>query len=495
MSSRKRKSAPSSSNSRRFLDLGGTTKRNYDTAGDDDTSIDSRSSEEAEEPTLVESSDEEDPEQRKIQLAKEYLQKIQQDDDSSEESEEEQDDPNDVLSRKLQRKRLKTMGTYEQFIADKYKDIQADTQYFRGHDLTPTSIAMTQDGTLAISSSKDHSVIVWKNGKKLHTLQPHWKNNSERNSSSRSRSKGQVLAVTCSDDGKYFAYAGNDACVHICTADGIPYHTFSGHKHAITALCFRASSHQLFSASEDRTIKYYDVDQKMFLETLFGHQFGVTNMDCHVAERPVSVGKDRTARLWKIEEDTHLIYRGGARMSYAESVSVIKDKWFITGHQDGQLALWYSEKKKAVHTVQLAHGQDESGQGHPVLTVKALPYSDLVWTGSCDGFLRLWKVSIENKVNQSTMEEVFRVPIKGFINDISIGSNGGFCMLAIGQEHKMGRWKRIKGARNRIAKVTFHREERGENSSPNESLSNTKTNMANTNDRETSSSDDESSSN
>lgn len=43
----------------------------------------------------------------------------------------------------------------------------------------------------------------------------------------------------------------------------------------------------------------------------FGHHEEVTAMDCLVRERPVSAGgNDRTVRLWKILEETELVFQG-----------------------------------------------------------------------------------------------------------------------------------------------------------------------------------------
>ena len=141
---------------------------------------------------------------------------------------------------------------------------------------------------------------------------------------------------------------------------------------------------------------HYNLDEMMYLETLYGHQFGVTGMDCHRKERPISVGRDRTARAWKLQEDTHLIFRGGAKLSPADCVSVIKDDWFLTGHDNGQLCLWMTEKKKAVETIELAHGKSNNdsgdGIGNGIGSICALKGSDLACTGSNDGYLRFWKV-------------------------------------------------------------------------------------------------------
>jgi len=149
------------------------------------------------------------------------------------------------------------------------------------------------------------------------------------------------------------------------------------------------------------------LEEMMYLETLYGHQFGVTGMDCHRKERPISVGRDRTARAWKLQEDTHLIFRGGARLSSADCLTVIKDDWFLTGHETGQLCLWMTEKKKAVTTIERAHGtattttstsvEEETNTdvvGNGIGSVCSLKGSDLVCTGSNDGYLRFWKVRL-----------------------------------------------------------------------------------------------------
>jgi ribosomal RNA-processing protein 9 len=51
-----------------------------------------------------------------------------------------------------------------------------------------------------------------------------------------------------------------------------------------------------------------------YVESLFGHQDGVQAIDALRAETAVSVGgRDRTARFWKIVEETQLVFRGGGK--------------------------------------------------------------------------------------------------------------------------------------------------------------------------------------
>lgn len=166
--------------------------------------------------------------------------------------------------------------------------------------------------------------------------------------------------------------------VIFCSASSFGHHVILTRVHSL--IYFIINSH-------------YSLEEMAYIETLYGHQAAVTDIDCHRKERPISVSMDRTARAWKLAEDTHLIFRGSSKVSWADCVSVVKDDWFVTGHQDGNLCLWMTEKKKAVETVGLAHGQN-GAVGRGIHSICGLKGSDLVATGSNDGYLRLWKVRL-----------------------------------------------------------------------------------------------------
>jgi ribosomal RNA-processing protein 9 len=429
---------------------------------------------------------------KKVRLAREYLRKLEAKDGSDDESSDsdddsgDDDDEHDRIGVKLQRERLKREGTYERNVADKvrasldhtrcslpssavWEDVQQEQQLqefvdsgsirlLRGHDLTPTCVALQEDGTRAISGSKDHSVLIWdiQEERRAATLCPSWKKETAEEREATPRTLGEVLSVACSDDGRYAAVGRRDTTVCIydirSNAKTSLVKTFTGHKAPITSLTFRTQSLQLFSGSEDRCIRHYNLNEMMYLETLYGHQFGVTGVDCHLKERPVSVGRDRTGRIWKLAEDTHLIFRGGAKVASADSVRIMKENWFLTGHEDGNLGLWMGEKKKAVATIGHAHGAVRS-IGRGISAIGSLRGSDLAITGSHDGYLRLWKVIMGETLKDRSIEALDQIPLNGYVNDVAVGPNARFCIAAVGQEPKLGRWNRISGAKNRIVIV------------------------------------------
>ena len=474
-----------------------------------DVNIDSDDSDEHDDVSVQSSSDElteENLAAKKVRLAREYLERVEaasSSDDSEDEDDEmgENEDRHSKLTHRLRDRRLEQTGGLEKLVADKISqsvsdinskvssgaaasvhDIDAERQakawisaghvrLLRGHDLSPTCVALQNDGSRALSGSKDHSVILWdvETCRKLQVLCPHWKKQHMDNSSS--RTDGQILSVACSHDGRYAAVGSRDAVVRIYD---VRLHSkqsssdnnlqsgrqpnmvkeFRGHKGAITSLSFQAGSLNLYSASEDRCIRSYNLDEMVQLETLYGHQLGVTSIDCYEKERPVSVGRDRTARAWKLAEDTHMIYRGGGQMQPSECVSIIKDDWFLTGHEDGQLCLWSTDKKKPVVSSNQAHGANVEGTNRSIVSVGALRRSDLAVSGSCDGFMRLWKIQMgATKADKRDITECGQVPIHGYINDIAVGPDARFAVLAVGNEHRLGRWNPVARAKNRLAIV------------------------------------------
>ena len=54
------------------------------------------------------------------------------------------------------------------------------------------------------------------------------------------------------------------------------------------------------------------------------------------------------------------------------------------------------------------------------------------------------------------LEPLNQVPIHGFINGIAVGPKARFCVIAAGQEHRLGRWNRVPRAKNRFGIVKLY---------------------------------------
>ncbi|KAL7514590.1 hypothetical protein ACHAXN_011917 [Cyclotella atomus] len=459
-----------------------------------------------------EEEEEETVEAKKLRMAREYLSKVEQESDDSEDSDEEEEDEEeeDKVGKRIARDRLRKSGLLQTKIADgimsgvesiklnvenklgrevdslsseTYAKAWLDSKYItyhRGHELTPTCVALSQDGSMAFSGAKDGSIIQWdvEAGQKTSYILPVVKNSDvySEESTLNNRNEREILAVASSYDDRYLAVGGRDNCVRIFDIRTLGksgskhISKMDGHKKAVTSLCFRNRTLDLYSGSEDRCMRRYDLNAMTYVETLYGHQSPVISIDCANKNRPVSVARDRTVRVWKVEEDSHLVFRPGGDVGSAECVSAIQDGWFVTGHDDGRLALWREEKKRPVgQVIVAAHGYEGVTGGVPrgVMCCNGLGRSDVLATGSNDGYLRLWKISTEE--NGAGMEALHKIPIHGHVNSIAMGPGGKFCVAAVGQEPRLGRWDRVPKAKNRFAIIKLSGSDSDANTSSSDS--------------------------
>ena len=174
---------------------------------------------------------------------------------------------------------------------------------------------------------------------------------------------------------------------------GKPAQSFAGHRAAITSLAFRSNSRQLFSGSHDRTVKVWNMDEMCYVETLYGHHSEVLALDSLNQERALSVGSDRTLRLWKVVDETQLIFRG--HEASIDCVSMTNEEIFVSGSQDGAVAVWSVRKKKPIVSRPRAHGMGGCDAANSldnwISSVAAMRFTDVFASGSCDGVVRMWQ--------------------------------------------------------------------------------------------------------
>ena len=89
---------------------------------------------------------------------------------------------------------------------------------------------------------------------------------------------------------------------------------------------------------------------RAYVETLFGHQDKISGIDCGARERCITVGgRDGSARLWKILEESQLVYNGP--QSSLDCVKLLNEEHWVTAGEDGHLAVWGIHKKKPLALV------------------------------------------------------------------------------------------------------------------------------------------------
>ncbi|WEW61281.1 pre-rRNA processing protein [Emydomyces testavorans] len=398
------------------------------------------------------SEEEETAAERRLRLAERYLENIREEVDEAGFDAAEID--RDLIAERLKEDVDESKGrTYRQ-IAYQLSFSTASHSYFRADTQSMTSIAIHFPYVYTVS--KDKTLIKWelvsptvpdsgqpntrrpprpvrKKPKKIRFIRGLQKGNNGEESQGHI---GNILTVDVSPSGQFVATGGMDKRIIIWDAESLrPLKTFTQHRDAVSGLSFTqristtTTGEQLFSASFDRTIKTWSLSPgaHAYVETLFGHQDHVVSVASMMTDQCVSVGaRDRTARLWKVVDETQLVFRGGGSKGseYTEHVidcvAAIPPAHFITGSDDGSISLWSVHKKKPLYTVRQAHGLDpilSPEETSPEQDVEAaarstkymrptprwitalttLPGTDVVLSGSWDGWIRAWQVSEDKR--------------------------------------------------------------------------------------------------
>ena len=338
----------------------------------------------------------------------------------------------------------------------------------RVHKLSLTCLVVSPDSRLVYSGSKDAGLLVWElgSGRKVHRV-PGGRKGQE------SYHQGHctaVMALAVSSDGELLASGDLGKNIHVWSTAGdklAKLHTFLGHRDAVSALKFRRGTHTLYSASWDRSVKIWSVDERAYVETLFGHQDKICGLDAGSRERCVTAGgRDGSARVWKIVEESQLVFNGP--QTSIDAISLLNEEHWVTGGEDGHLAVWGIHKKKPLCVVQHSHGLDPANsQPHWVSALATRYNTDTVVTGSRDGAVRVWMVGEGFR----SLVQVGSVAVVGFVNSLAVSGCGGWLVMGVGQEHRLGRWWREAGAKNKllmlpipepVVEVAQEEEEQGE---------------------------------
>lgn len=379
-----------------------------------------------EDPFALETIDE-----RRVRLAKEFLDRIKQVEGGS--------DDEDAIESKLKDSLNEAKGTLQKTVADDIKFAPSTDVFLKGpHRKAVTSIAC--HGQTIVSASKDSIIVKWDvhTGQRLFTI-PRGGLSHEH----------PIFSTAISPDGNLGATGDSKGNIRVWdlrnpnqSPNQSKFRRFK-HSDAVSCLKFRQDqSLELISGSFDRSIKIWNIDSALYVDTLFGHYSGISSLSTLPgrADLALSSGQDNTLRLWKLSEESQLMFKGPGGSTVAlDACSMLRPDTFISGGQDGNIALWSRRKKKPIRLCENAHG------GKWISALTSLPFSDVSFSGSSDGMVRMWRCG-ESK----NLDEMGSTEIKGFVNEIAVSSDLSFLASAVGREHKFGRWEVDHGARDGI---------------------------------------------
>lgn len=405
----------------------------------------------------------------------------------------------DLIDQQMTEDLLEQENKLVHAVARHTRVVDGGSLWLKGLKAPVTCVAATADFVFA--GCKQGSIMQWcaKTGRRLHTYR-----GAVRAPVESGGHAGAVLCLAVSSDGKLMLSGGADCIVRLWDVDEKKLiDSFSGHREPITGVAFRRHTHQFYTTSVDRTVRVWEGDERLYIDTLFGHQAPVQALAAFAKERCVTVGTDRTLRVWKVLQESQLVFRG--HKASIDCLAMLDDAWFVTGSQDGAVSLWNAARKRPHATVPRAHAVPvdaaERGNGGWVSACAALPLTDLVATGSCDGFVRLWRADRQSRrfgpasyvfaadaakssrksksaagrtltdVDENSDEAAANadaeanllpsgryqsalaesaIAAPGFVNGLCFAPDGTFVVAAVSREHRLGRWSTIKQARDGV---------------------------------------------
>jgi ribosomal RNA-processing protein 9 len=179
-------------------------------------------------------------------------------------------------------------------------------------------------------------------------------------------------------------------------------------------------------------------------------QDAINAVDCMSKMKPVSSSSDRSVRVWKVQDQSHLVLRG--HKNNIDCIKCLTDDHFLSAGQDGFLNLWKDTQKTPISSVPVAHGTHPESCRNPrwISSLATIPMSDLAATGSNDGAVRVWSVGYETR----KLKCVNSFPVVGFVNCLAFTPN--MVVAGTGAEHRMGRWWNLKGNKNKLVVTRFN---------------------------------------
>ena len=257
-----------------------------------------------------------------------------------------------------------------------------------------------------------------------------------------------VLSISISADGRMMASGGKDNLILLWIAERTRW--------SITSRPWRPCARRPAARDGEGGTEFYS---RRVTTARVGHRparhldplwspGGHHALDALTPDTVLSGSEDRTVRLWKVAEETQLLFSNGHAAS-VDAVAMLHGDAFLSGAQDGSIALWSSKRKKYLAKLDRAHGVADSGSANWISALCAPAFSDVAISGSCDGVVRFWHANEDNR----SLDPLLTAPVTGVVNGFAMAPSGKFLACAVGQEHRLGRWFKVPKARNALCLV------------------------------------------
>lgn len=243
-----------------------------------------------------------------------------------------------------------------------------------GHTHSVASVAVTPDGSRAVSGSADCTIKVWDldQGIEIRTLRGH---------------TDGIGAIAVTPDGRRVISASHDHSLLIWDLDrGIVLHSLTGHNQEVLAVALTPDGQVAISGSRDCSLKIWDLAQGRELRTLTGHTDAVTAITVTPDGRlAISASLDGSVRLWDLEQGKVLRSLGGHGDGAFALTMTEGGRCLVSGSGDGSLKMWDLTRGDLIDNF-IGHKERVTG-------VAAIPNRSQIISVSTDRTLKVWDLS------------------------------------------------------------------------------------------------------
>ncbi|MBD1824897.1 caspase family protein [Cyanobacteria bacterium FACHB-DQ100] len=226
-----------------------------------------------------------------------------------------------------------------------------------------------------------------------------WQRAGNQPQSIRAELKGHKAAVTqivFSPDGKRLASASQDKTIKLWNIEkGILIQTLSAHTEAVTALSFRSDGEVLASGSADQTIKLWNVSKGRILDTFKGHNATASVIRFSPDGRILAAGTlTNTLHLWYPDSQNPILLGTHGSRSEAQAINDLAftpdGKTIASAGSDSTIKLWTAGKASSER--ETVPTQTLSGHEAAVTSISFIADGKVLASGGRDRTIRLWNM-------------------------------------------------------------------------------------------------------
>jgi WD40 repeat protein len=205
----------------------------------------------------------------------------------------------------------------------------AARKVLKGHKWDVRAVAFSRDGKRLVSASRDETVRIWDvaTGEEVKVI----------------RVGEPLAAVALSPDGRYVLVGtlGASSIVRLDLKSEKAVVSLPGHLNRVMGVCFTRDGKRAVSASQDGTLRIWDMRTLKLIHTLKGHESSVAAVALSVdGQRAVSGGADKKLYIWDLSAGT-LIREVAGPKGPIWSVAISPDgKHALSGSHEGSMRLW-----------------------------------------------------------------------------------------------------------------------------------------------------------